>query len=88
MPYYAKIKYFVSPKLNQFIIQLGYKYKETISQRIQHRLNTDINLKTCRVKDAERTVNDVPENMDPPNEADVILLFVTNTANPYERRQL
>lgn len=67
MPNYANIKYFVSTKRNQFIIQLGYKYKETISQRIRHRLNTDINLKTHRVKDAERTVYDVPENMDPPN---------------------
>lgn len=67
MPNYAKIKYFVSPKTNQFITQLGYKYKETISQRIQHRLNTDINIKTRTVKDAQLTIYDVPENVDPPN---------------------
>ena len=67
IPNYAQIKYFVSPKINQFIIQLGYKYKETVSQRIQHRLNTVINLKTRTVKDGESTIYDVPENMDPPN---------------------
>ena len=60
MQNYAKIKYSVSPKINYFIIQLSYKYKETISQIIQHRLNTDINLKTRTVKDVERTVYDVP----------------------------
>lgn len=42
-------------------------YGETVSQRMQHRLNTDINLKTRTVEEAECTVYNVPENMDPPN---------------------